>query len=100
MKIVPDDKMKELASKAMQVQDACNITAVAAFLAQALAELQRYELGSDWVAAHPITKCIVNKLNHLAGLAQDGTQCFIDCSDLSGGMSCEIPEEELGHRGC
>lgn len=99
MKITPDDKMKKLAADAMHVQDACNITAVAGLLQRTLVELQQYEQGSDWVACHPITKTIINKLNHLAGLAQDGTQCFIDCSDLQAGMEVEIPDEEMGRRG-
>ncbi len=50
---------------------------------------------SKGVAKHPITRAIINKLNHLAGLEQSISLTFIDCIDLAEGKLVEVRDEEV-----
>lgn len=61
----------ELAQEALDVQDACNLTAVVRAFQQALEDLWQHALacghGTDWVNQHPITKAYSSKLMSLSG---------------------------------
>ncbi len=51
--IKPCERTKVLAAKALEIQDACNITAVAGFLQTTCVELSRIGNDSQGVAKHP-----------------------------------------------
>jgi len=87
-----DETIQRLASQAMEIQDACNVVAVSNFLVQVTSTLLSYDRGGDWVREHPITRAVINKLNHLAGLEQSRTECFSYCLELERGNPIVIAD--------
>lgn len=65
--------LKELAEECLQVQDACNLVAVANGMGRSISRLR--DLLGDWDVAyrHPITRLWVDKLASLSGYPQAGS---------------------------
>jgi hypothetical protein len=80
----PDKTIKYLATQALEIQDACNLVAVAGLLGRVTSQLLRHpeSSGSEWVRYCPVTRALLNKLNDLALLEQSRTECFTQCMSL------------------
>jgi hypothetical protein len=96
------DTVKALAAKANMIQDACNSRAVARFLlevqdhfAKDTSETGQKFTGGDMAAQNPVSVAVLNKLNHLAGLEQSKTDCFVAVLDLADGKDVDWPIEFL-----
>lgn len=92
-----DEEMRALASKALEIQDACNFTAVANHLAHTYRiVLARHKGDSELARKHPVVRAVLNKLNQLANLQQSQTMCFCHCQDLADGkdISVDLLDEE------
>jgi|SaaInlV_130m_DNA_2_1039683.scaffolds.fasta_scaffold59934_2 hypothetical protein len=90
-KITPDETLKKLAQDAVDVQDACNGTAVSGLLNRTMSALMKEGKGSDYVNQHPITQAIIDKLQSLAKMPQSGTSMFhIHCMELAEGNSVVV----------
>lgn len=61
-------KLSELASEAIQVQDACNLTGVLRSAHEAAQNLMRHPdcQGTDWVNTHPIMVLYAEQIKYLA----------------------------------
>ena len=72
-KCVANHVVIKLAVEAIEVQDACNLIAVAKAFARAMSTLRQehQSAGTAWTNQHPITRMWVDKLSHLARLEQD-----------------------------
>lgn len=64
--------LKKLARRALDIQDACNLTALAQGFAPDMLELRRL-VGSE-IATHPITIIWLDKMNSLAGIQELGNE--------------------------
>lgn len=92
----PTETVRKLAEKANRIQDACNSRAVAHFLLEVQEHFsdakdtnaQSY-CGGDMAAQNPISIAVLNKLNDLAGLSQDRTDCFVAILDLAEGKEVQ-----------
>lgn len=62
----------DLAKEALDVQNACNLTAVAQSFARAMIDLGKHVQGTYAVRTHPITLLWVDKLASLTGTQQMG----------------------------
>jgi hypothetical protein len=62
---------KQLARKAVQIQDACNPIAVAGHLHQTFLALSREGLDHQAVSSHPITIAVLDKLVSLCDYSTD-----------------------------
>ena len=62
--------MKELCVEVLAIQDACNATAVTGSMNRAMRRMLRMGMDGDAVNQHPITCLYIDKLCHLAQLAQ------------------------------
>jgi hypothetical protein len=82
-----------MATKAIQIQDACNPRPVAAFLIEVMDHFRgkfgesngQEEVGTAMSIQNPISVSLLNKLNDLARLEQSKAECFVCCLDLSEG---------------
>jgi hypothetical protein len=84
--ITPDAAMQKLAQDAVDVQNACNGTAVSGLLNRTMSALMKEKKGSDYVNQHPIVQAIIDKLQSLAKIPQSGTSMFhIHCMELAEG---------------
>lgn len=72
VEIEKSEKEAALVKKAEEIQDACNMLAVANFLGQTIKDLG----GHSGVYTHDAVRLIICKLSHLAELEQDGK--FLD----------------------
>ena len=90
--ITPDELMQKLAQDAVDVQDACNGTAVSGLLNRTMCALMKYDNGGDWVNQHPIVKAIIDKMMSLARMEQAGLDDLfhIECSDLAEGQAITV----------
>ena len=90
--IKPDVAMQKLAQDAIDVQDACNGTAVSGLLNRTMCALMKYGNGGDWVNQHPIVKTIIDKMMSLARMEQAGMDDLfhIKCSDLAEGQAVTV----------
>ena len=90
--ITPDEPMQKLAQDAIDVQDACNGTAVSGLLNRTMCALMKYSEGGDWVNQHPIVKAIIDKMMSLARMEQAGMEDLfhIKCSDLAEGQEVKV----------
>lgn len=59
--------IKELATEALAVQDACNLLAVVNGMSRALKDLREFVPGTDELRDHPITILWADKIAHLSG---------------------------------
>lgn len=88
------EKVRQLAQKASDIQDACNSRAVARFLIEVQdyfsepGQGQQY-CGSAMAAQNPVSVAVLNKLNHLAGLEQSRERCFDAVMDLAEGKDVD-----------
>lgn len=64
--------MQQLAQEVLDVQNASNLCGVAQAFARAMSDLQRLLASSSQVASHPITRLWIDKMESLAGMAQQG----------------------------
>lgn len=102
VKIKATDTVRTLAEKANRVQDACNSRAVARLLMDVQEYFskdtketgQRY-CGGDMAAQNPVSVAVLNKLNHLAGMEQSKTDCFVAILDLADGKDVDWEIEFL-----
>lgn len=66
--------LKELAQKAIDVQDACNLSGVLHTFTKVITMLWKHARlqneGTDWVNQHAIVIVFLDKLNSLAGIQQ------------------------------
>ena len=85
MKIQADEQTQALAKKALEIQDACNPYPVANFLLECIKAFGGHDRGLQ----HPVTLCVLNKLNHLAQLTQSRSLCFDRADDLAKGIDVE-----------
>jgi len=71
--------------KALQVQDACNLTAVAGLFHEVCLEVLREGRGTDAPCKDPAVLMILDKINDLVGRPEDAeyNKAFCDCEDLS-----------------
>jgi hypothetical protein len=101
VKIVATEAVRQLAQKAIDIQDASNPRGVQNYLKDVMAHFsesgsrmgltwngQKY-CGSDMCIQNPISIAVMNKLNDLAGLEQSRTECFSVCMELAAGNDQE-----------
>ena len=78
--------IKELASEALRVQDACNLWAVVNGFSRALGDLDEHCKGSTERDNHPVAKLWADKVTHLTGtqtIGNDGVMAaFEECMKL------------------
>ena len=79
---------KQLAVRALQIQDACNPSGVALALSETIMELKRNGVaGTDDICNHPIVKLMAHKMADLCGMAtwnQDiYDSAYTDCTELA-----------------
>jgi len=83
--------LQQLAKEALDVQDACNLVAVAKSFAvvvsQVRAALNEAGLPSDSVAVnkHPIVRVYADKISHLTGRDTDIIAAFSECHRIAEG---------------
>jgi Tfp pilus assembly PilM family ATPase len=83
--------LQQLAKEALEVQDACNLVAVAKCFAvvvsQVRAALNEAGLPSDSVAVnkHPIVRVYADKISHLTGRDADIIAAFNECHRIAEG---------------
>lgn len=88
-------KLQNLAQLTVDIQDACNMAAVANHLVQVLnyfgQGLSDGQLctGSEFASQNPVTISVINKLEHLSGLVQSKPMAFIGCINLAQGEDVE-----------
>ena len=86
--------MKNLAQLTLDVQDACNMCGVASSFAEAMETLshsEQNEVGSDYVAQHPITRLWIDKLEHLSRLDQSSKSTdYMLVMDMAEGKNIEF----------
>ena len=70
--------IKELATDALNVQDACNLSGVVHGFARAMSDLAEHTSGTDERNSHPIVILWVDKLAHLSGYKQDYSATVVD----------------------
>lgn len=86
---------KLVSREAVQVQDACNVRAVARLLVDSLAELDERALvgGTDALCAHPVTRALVDKLASLCGVQDVGNHAALrahaECSAMAEEHVCD-----------
>ena len=72
--------LKQLAKEAIEVQDACNINAVARGMTRAMDDLRELHkgqsFGSDELRQHPVTRLWAHKLADLANMADFGSDLY------------------------
>ena len=64
--------IKELAQEALDVQNACNLTAVIQSFARAMIDLGKHVKGTDARNSHPVTVLWADKVAHLTGIQDIG----------------------------
>ena len=78
--------IKELAKQALEVQDACNLVALAGEFHRVVLEMQRQGLS---VREHPVTRCWIDKLASLTDTQDLGNpivmEAFRECSRIAEG---------------
>jgi hypothetical protein len=80
----------ELAKEACEVQDACNLRAVARGLVRATDDLDALGIAGDALREHPVTRAWVDKLASLASVQgsygeANASYAHRDCEKLAGG---------------
>lgn len=91
------EKTRKLAQQALDIQDACNPIAVLSFLLEVEKyyrvmpeENSRSLSGSDVAHQHPVSLCVLNKLNDLASFCQTtSTHCFEHAAELASGNNVQ-----------
>ena len=88
------ETVQELAQKALDIQDAANGLAVANFLIEVQRHFREWpngqeQAGSEMSVQNPVSVAVLNKLNHLAAVDQDRTDCFDACEELARGEDVE-----------
>lgn len=89
------EEVQKLADTAMAIQDAVNPRAIVGQLKTTMAHFNSHGgngqemTGSDMALQNPVSLAILNKLNDLAGINQERTECFTACYDLSEGKDVE-----------
>ena len=76
----------QLAKEACEVQDACNLRAVARGLVRATDDLDALGIAGDALRAHPVTRAWVDKLASLAGVQginAEAMHAHGECSKLA-----------------
>jgi hypothetical protein len=72
--------LKQLANDAIEVQDACNINAVARGMIRAMDDLRELHkgqmFGSYELNAHPVTRLWAHKLADLSNMADTGSELY------------------------
>jgi len=92
--IAATEAVRQLAQKAIDIQDASNPRGVQNYLKDVMAHFcesgngQKF-CGSDMCVQNPISIAVLNKLNDLAGLKQSRTECFSVCMELAAGTDQE-----------
>lgn len=79
--------LQEMAQEALDVQDACNLVAVANGFARAMSEMMTdHKMDTDEIRHHPITTMWVSKIETLNG--QTGMACLgtsiRECREIAG----------------
>ena len=74
--------LSQMASDALQVQDACNLSGVAQSFARVMIELGHYTNGTDERNHHPIAILFASKVGHLTGIGEGDTAVFSAAYDI------------------
>jgi len=88
MQIKPTEQAVALATLAVEIQNASNPAPVIGLLQRSQAYFSCY--GSAASLNNPVSKSILNKLNHLAGMSQSCMNCHNECIDLANGHTVII----------
>ena len=80
-------KIEQLATEALRVQNACNLSGLAIRFAEVVSELRAClpKAGTDEINQHPIVRLWVSKLHDLAGMGLSDWAAFADAN-----KACEL----------
>ena len=93
IKIKPTEKVQELASKAMDIQDACNPYPVTRFLMEVQdhfrGDTEQESPGTAMSIGNPISQALIGKLCSMSGIVSTESDCYGACIDLRAGLEVD-----------